>query len=116
LQKETQLKPELGTDTYANATNNAQVELLVKFAAPETVDNFDGTYGYIINSADYATGNVSALVSEYTEEGRLVSAEAYKDFSGRKQIRIAQDAEKQLMVWDGLVTMKPLVEKVKIEK
>lgn len=105
-----------GTDPYANATNNAQVKLLVKFADPETVDNFDGTYSYIIDSADYSAGNVTAFISEYSDEGRLVSADVYKDFSGRKQIRLAQDAEKQLMVWDGMLTMKPLVEKVKIEK
>ena len=88
----------------------------MKFADPETVDNFDGTYSYIIDSADYSAGNVTAFISEYSDEGRHVSADVYKDFSGRKQIRLAQDAEKQLMVWDGMLTMKPLVEKVKIEK
>ena len=105
-----------GSDPFANATNNAQVKLLVKFADPVTVDNFDGTYGYIIDSSDYSKDNVTAFVSEYIGESQLASVNVYENFSGRKQLRIAEDAQKYLMVWDNAEAMKPLAEKTKIEK
>ena len=106
-----------GTDSFANATNNSLVKLLVKFANPATVDNFDGTYGYVVDSADYVgDGSVTAIISEYAEDGGLVSLDSFDTFSGRKMYRISSEDEKYLMVWDGISSMKPLGEKVKIAK
>ena len=104
-------------ENYAISNNNAQVRLFIKYKDPVVVDNYNGTFGYLVDSADYVDeGSVCVIMGEFDETGRFNNASVCETLNGRKRYVITDDnKDTRLFIWNNISDIKPLATSVKIK-